>query len=368
MKATHYEQSLQHDIEHIRCKVSEMSNLDEMAIRRSLEALLSRDRRLAYSIIFRDHYIDILEKELDKLCLQFIIRQQPVAGHLRFVYSTMKITRDLERIGDCAEGIARQVLKLDVIKELPLSDKFVYIANLSISMLQGAMQAFLDQDVQKADFVMEIEAQADDARQDINAHLLQMRRQRKIPIEALTALMTVARRFERVTDQVKNICEEIHYITTGEVIKHRGAGNIRILFMDDDNSFCSQLAEAIGNSLGFPQFSFLSAGIESSTLKPELFQFCADKGLDISKQVSKSFQHIPDPDSISIMVALSPKVMRAKLALDKNIIRIHWETKKYCNVKLTSSENRTCQEELCSYLNRQITDLVYAILGEKSES
>src|SRR5260221_12303441 len=118
---SHFEESLQRDVKLIRRKVLEMSALAVRALKGSLEALVERNRQLAYSVILRDQYIDELEKELDRLCLEFLVRQQPAAGHLRFAYATIKINLELERIGDYAESIARQVLKVTALHDrLPL--------------------------------------------------------------------------------------------------------------------------------------------------------------------------------------------------------------------------------------------------------
>ncbi|MGD8917131.1 MAG: PhoU domain-containing protein, partial [Syntrophobacterales bacterium] len=104
------EESLQRDIDQIRSKVIKMGTLAEGALRASLHALTQSDRQLAYSVILRDRYIDELEMELDRLCQEFLVRQQPAAGNLRFVYAVIKINNELERIGDYAESIARHFL------------------------------------------------------------------------------------------------------------------------------------------------------------------------------------------------------------------------------------------------------------------
>src|SRR5262245_57502857 len=108
--ATHFEQSLQKDIDRIRGKVGEMCAEAEQALRNCLKAMRERNRTLAYSVILHDQRIDELEKEVDRLCLEFLVRQQPVAGLLRMAYATIRINLELERVGDYAEGIARQVL------------------------------------------------------------------------------------------------------------------------------------------------------------------------------------------------------------------------------------------------------------------
>src|SRR5881394_1858109 len=142
---SHYEESLQRDTKVIQDKVMQMARLADRALRDCVKALVERNRQLAYAIILRDQYIDEMEKEIDRLCLEFLVRQQPVALHLRFAYATIKINLELERIGDYAESIARQVLKISSIEPQPSYEKFVAIANLSIPMLQQAVQAFIEQ-------------------------------------------------------------------------------------------------------------------------------------------------------------------------------------------------------------------------------
>src|SRR5262245_37565815 len=110
------DESLQRSIDLIRRKVIEMSGLAEQALKSALQALTEANRTRAYSVILRDQYIDEAEKELDRLCLEFLVRQQPVAGHLRFVYAVIKINNELERIGDYAESIARQSLIINSVQ------------------------------------------------------------------------------------------------------------------------------------------------------------------------------------------------------------------------------------------------------------
>src|SRR5438045_5431357 len=139
---SHYEESLQRDRKSIQGKVLEMSKLAQRALRDSLQALVERNRVLAYAVILRDQYIDELEKEVDRLCLEFLVRQQPAGAHLRFAYATIKINLELERIGDYAESIARQVLKISNLQPQPSYEKYVAIANLSIPILQQAVQSY----------------------------------------------------------------------------------------------------------------------------------------------------------------------------------------------------------------------------------
>src|SRR5207247_10003622 len=209
---THLEESLQRDIGRIRGKVTCMGELAERSLRDCVKALQERNRQLAYSIILRDQHIDELEQERDRLCLEFLVRQQPVASHLRFAYATIKINLELERVGDYAESIARQILKISSMNFTFPTERFVEIADLSLPMLRNAVLAFVSQDPELARDTMATEEIVDTLKSKINSELIQLRQENRIPLEALNPLMTVARRFERVSDQAKNICEDTLYM------------------------------------------------------------------------------------------------------------------------------------------------------------
>jgi phosphate transport system protein len=356
---------LQRDVKLIRGKVLEMSSLAERALRSSLNALIERNRQLAYSVILRDQYIDELEKEVDRLCLEFLVRQQPAGSHLRFAYATIKINLELERIGDYAESVARQVLKISSLEPQPSYEKFVAIANLAIPMLQQAVQAFVDQNPDLARSTMVIEEEADMLRTGINSALMQQYQLGKIPLEALTPLLTIARRFERVSDQAKNICEEVLYMCTGEYAKHKGTEVLRVLFVDIRNACRSQMAEAIANSLGKPQFVFSSAGIDPHPIDPMTAQFLYEKGLDITRHQSKSVGQIPNLDHYQVIVALAQEAQKVFPPPPTKTVGLDWNVKDPSFVEGSPEEVRAAYEQTFQYINTHIRDLVEAILGEQ---
>ena len=364
---SHFEESLQRDVKLIRQKVLAMAALAERALKSALQALMERNRQLAYSIILRDQYIDELEKELDRLCLEFLVRQQPAGGHLRFVYAAIKINLELERIGDYAESIARQVLKISSLEPQPSYEKFAAIANLSIPMLQQAVQSFVDQRPDLARSTMVIEEEVDLLRNGINAALMQQYQLGKIPLEALTPLLTIARRFERVSDQAKNICEEVLYMCTGEYAKHKGTEVLRVLFVDIRNACRSQIAEAIANSLGKPEFVFTSAGIDPHPIDSTTIKFLADKGLDISRHQSKSVGQIPNLDHYQVIVALAQEAQKVFPPPPTKTVGLDWNVRDPSFVEGSPEEIRTAYEETFQYINTHIRDLVEAILGEQHD-
>ncbi len=363
--ASHYEESMQRDIDRIRGRIGDMANLASDALEAVLRAFATRDRQLAYTVILRDRRIDELELEIDRLCLEFMIRQQPVARQLRFAYIAIKINQDIERIGDYAESIARQVLKLSAIEcEFPLA-RFQQIAALSIPMLREAVRAFLTEDAELARRTMAVEDEVDALKSTINAELFQLRHDGKIPLKALTPLMTVARRFERVTDQAQNICEEVIYMMTGEHTKHLGGDVWRMIFIDDDNACASQMAEAIGHSLGLPLFVFDSAGMTAGELDSGVLHFLEGKGIDTSRATTHALEQLPNLEHAQIMVALTPEARRAFPAVRKAVC-LDWSgLANPCDPQLSGEGKEAAFSATYDFLRQHISDLCQAVLADR---
>jgi phosphate transport system protein len=358
------EQSLQRDINLLRSKVAEMASLSEGALKASLQALVGRNRQLAYSVILRDQYLDELETELNRLCLEFLVRQQPVAGHLRFVFTIIQINKELERIGDYAESIARQVLVMSALEPQPPYARFTEIGNLSIAMLQDAVRSFLEKDADLALRTMAAEEQGNTMRGAINAELKDLNGKGQLPAAALNPLMTIARRFERVTDQAKNLCEEVLYMCTGEFTKHKGGDAFRILFFDSNNACLSQMAEAIGNSMGLPRFVFSSAGAAPRPVDARAVKFMAQKGMDLSRQTSKSLEQVPQWEQYQVVIALGAQPQEALPIRGKKTICLTWAVPDPAQAQGPADTAAAAFEAAFQSLQSQIRELVGAILEQ----
>lgn len=363
---THLEQSLQRDIDRIRGKIRHMAELDERALRDCMKALEEKNRVLAYAVILRDSRIDELEKEVDRLCLEFIVRQQPVAGPLRLAYATIRINLELERVGDYAEGIARQVLKLTSMDVAIPVERFAEMANLSIPMLHDAVRSFVDQDAGLARKTIETEELVDVLKSRLNGDLMQLSQEGRMPFESLNALMMIARHFERVADQARNICIEVLYMCTGEYSRHRDVEATRVIFVDRHNSCRSQMAEAIANALGLPQFIFASAGLEPTAVDPMTLRFLGEKGLDISRQSSKSIDQIPNFDHYQIVIALTAEAGKVFPPRPTKVVCLDWPVPDPSKVEGTPVAVRAAYEATYQFLRAHIQDLVQAILGNEA--
>ena len=364
----HLEQNLHRDIDRIKGKVLEMGHLCEVALNTCLKAYTEKNRQFAYSVILRDQFIDEYEKEIDRLCLEFLVRQQPVAGLLRFAYATIKINLELERVGDYAESMARQILKLiDRDYNYPI-DQFKEIAGLTIPMLHDAVRAFVEQDAELASKTIQIEEVVDLKKRQINKELVTMFNKENIPYEVLNALVVINRRWERVSDQARNICMETLYMCTGGYVKHPGAEAFRILFVDKHNSCRSQMAEAIANSLNLEKFIFSSAGLDPRPVDPKTIEFMKSKGHDLSRAVPKSLLQIPNIDHYNVIIALDPEVKSAFPQKPRKCVFIDWSLPDPSAVDGTLNDVLAAYERAYEFLKSHITDLVNAVINVETEN
>ncbi|MFH1566596.1 MAG: phosphate signaling complex protein PhoU [Gemmatimonadota bacterium] len=367
--ATYLAQSLQRDREQIRTRVLEMSRLVDQALRTGVRAIAEDNRQLAYAVILRDRFIDALENELDELCQKFLVRHQPVAGNLRYVYGIIKINNELERVGDYAKSIARHFLAVSSIEPPPPFGKIVEIANLAIPVLRNAIQAFaeLDPELARATRAAEKGRGIDSLRSSIHRELIQLHAQGILPSGALPHLMVIVNRFERVGDQGGNICEEVLYMCTGEEVKHREEEILRILFVDERNACRAQMAEGIGNALALKKVLFISAGVAPETVDTRTVRFMAGKGIDISGHTAKYLNQVVDLENCAVIITLGAGTRDLNLPAG-NTVSIAWEVQDPSQMQGSDEEIQAAYEETFSYLNTHIHDLVQAVFGEDREN
>jgi protein-tyrosine-phosphatase len=176
-------------------------------------------------------------------------------------------------------------------------------------------------------------------------------------LEALNPLMTIARRFERVSDQARNICEETLYMVTGEYQKHAAGDTWRVLFLDEHNSRRSLMAEGIANSLNQPRFLFSSAGLDPKPADPATVAFMQEKGIDISRATPRSVESVPNLEHYQIIVALAKEARRAFPVKTKSIC-LDWSIPDPSRFAGNAAETKSVR--IRQQLHAQIQDLVEA--------
>jgi protein-tyrosine-phosphatase len=157
------------------------------------------------------------------------------------------------------------------------------------------------------------------------------------------------------------------YLCTGEFINHPGAEAFRILFVDADNSWLSQMAEGIGNTMGVPRFVFSSAGIAPEPLEPRLMEFLAKKGVDIARHSSKTREQVPNWEHYQVVIALCDEARKAFPPTPTKTICLAWNLPLPGELNGSAEAVQTAFESAYRSLESQVRDLVEAIRGEPQQ-
>jgi phosphate transport system protein len=202
-------------IKELEHDVLEMSEMVCDAIGRSVEALKKLDTETAKQIVADDAQVDKKRWQLEDRCVDLIATQQPVASDLREIIATLSIVRDLERIGDYAEGIGKIVL---LHGGEPLVRPLTYLPAMTekaVGMLRRSLEAFVQRDAQAARRICdeddEVDRLYDQAYHDLIGYMI------KDPsvITRATYLIWAAHNVERIADRATNIAESVVYLVTG---------------------------------------------------------------------------------------------------------------------------------------------------------
>ena len=192
----------------------------EDSISHSIRALLERDTELAEQVIQRDDEIDRMELDIDAATVQLIAKMQPAAVDLRFVATIMKVTPDLERIGDLAVDVCERVLELNREPQLKPLSAIPRMATISRDMVRQALDAFVRRDAQLAREVIARDDEVDALTEESFRELLTYMMEDPKNISRAIRLTFVGKYFERIADSATNICEMVVYLVEGKVIKH----------------------------------------------------------------------------------------------------------------------------------------------------
>ncbi|MEG6586187.1 phosphate signaling complex protein PhoU [Dendrosporobacter sp. 1207_IL3150] len=209
-------QSYDHELENLRQEISKMGNMVAQAIGESVKALANQDVELSRKVMDGDDIIDAIEVEIEDKCMVLIARQQPLARDLRIIGTGLKITTDLERIGDHAFDIAKIAIK---VSQEPLVKPLVDLPRMAVmaqKMLKDSLEAYINMDISLAEQVCQADDGVDDIYQQIFRELLTYMMEDPRTISQATQLIFVARYLERVADHATNIAEWVIYLVTGQ--------------------------------------------------------------------------------------------------------------------------------------------------------
>lgn len=208
------------ELMHLKEMVLRMGAVVESSIKDSVRSLVERDDELAKSVIERDHQINALDVQIDEECIRLIALMQPMAGDLRFLTTAMKITTDLERMGDNAVNIAERSLELNREPILKPYIDIPHMSQIAQGMTRDALDAFVRRDKKLAMDVIMRDDEVDDLKYGILEELISYMIRDPNTVSRAMKISFVAQYLERIADHATNIAEMVIYLVAGKIIRH----------------------------------------------------------------------------------------------------------------------------------------------------
>ena len=199
-------------------KLIEMGNLCEQVISMTYKVLMDENHEAAKEIIEKDGHIDLIERDIESLCLKLLLQQQPVASDLRKVSAALKMITDMERIGDQAADIAEIIMTTN-IKAPGLDVPIGRMAEATVRMVTDSVNAYVWQDLDTAQKVIEYDDVVDNLFDEVKEMLIREIDTNPMIHEHVMDILLIAKYYERIGDHATNISEWVEFSITG---KHRG--------------------------------------------------------------------------------------------------------------------------------------------------
>ena len=298
---SHLEERLERDLNKIHDRVAKMGDQVQEAVKNAVHALQTGNLKLAHATVLNDNPINRCMREIDQICHRFFAVHIPSGGHLRLLSSVIRANIELERIGDYAVTIAREATQLSEPPGGNLGKELDRVAGETMLMLQQAVKAFteLNAELAKSTMVMtsELEHNLDVVYTEMMANDQRER------VADVLAIFVVFTQLKRVADQAKNLCEDTLFAVTGE---QKPAKIFNILFVDEDNSCHSQLAEAIARQNHPKTGNYRSAGrIQADTINPNLISFLEQRSVDFNQAETTSLDQMTEKEIANQHVIVS---------------------------------------------------------------
>jgi phosphate transport system protein len=210
------------DLQDLARMVSEMGGLAEKEVAEAVQALATRDTALAQRIVALDSSVDELQRVIEEKAVLTIARRQPMAVDLREIVGDLRISNDVERIGDLAKNIAKRVIALNGDFPPPKLIRGVeHMAALVLAQLKQVLDAYATRDVARALAVWRADEEIDAMCTSVFRELLTYMMEDPRNITFCIHLLFAAKNIERMGDHTTNIAETLHYIIQGTAISDK---------------------------------------------------------------------------------------------------------------------------------------------------
>jgi phosphate transport system protein len=212
---THYNQ----EITRLKESLLTMAGHAESAVARAMRSLIERDESVARQVQEDDNVLDQFEIEIDDTAIH-LLTKAPLATELRLITVAMKISHNLERVGDEAVTISRRSIDLDTEPQLKPYVDLPRMATMSLEMLREAISAFVNREPDRARAVIPRDSEVDDLNRQLHRELSSYMVERPTTISRCLHLMVISKALERIADHATNIAEEVVYLYEAKDIRH----------------------------------------------------------------------------------------------------------------------------------------------------
>jgi phosphate transport system protein len=214
----HLVKSYDQELKRLRNMLTQMGGIVETQVALAADAIMQRDAASATRAVEEDPKVDALEREVESFVIRLLALRQPVAGDLRQIVAALKITSDMERIGDYAANVAKRSI---VLAQFSLPYSLAGLAHMA-RMVQGQLKSIIDalgeNDAEKAVEVWRSDQVVDDIYNAIFRELITYMMEDPRNITPCTHLLFIAKNLERIGDHATNIAENLYYVVTGETL------------------------------------------------------------------------------------------------------------------------------------------------------
>ena len=217
----HTVHSFDEDLAELSTKIVTMGAQVERELSSAMAALVDRDSDAAERVIAADDRTDELEEEIDELAIRILATRQPMAVDLRVVAMALKITNDLERMGDYATNIAKRIKRINVTEPLKPMATIPLMAQICGAMVKDVLDAYIERDDEKALEVWARDAEVDEYYNQLFRDLLTYIVEDPKLSGPCIDLMFVCKNLERIGDHATNIAEKVYYIVRGDQLNRQ---------------------------------------------------------------------------------------------------------------------------------------------------
>ncbi len=212
----HIVKSFEQELSRLQSLITDMGGLVERQVALACDAVLERDADAANQAVESDPQVDAMERDVEQFVIRLLALRQPMAQDLRHIVAALKITGELERIGDYAKNVAKRSIVLDQFNMSPTLSGLAHMSLLVQENLKAIIDAFGDNDADKAMEVWRSDEAIDDIYNALFRELITYMMEDPRNITPCTHLLFIAKNLERIGDHATNIAEIILYEVTGE--------------------------------------------------------------------------------------------------------------------------------------------------------